>query len=378
MLSPAFFKGSIHFRLHSMSLPPVIFRQIVDAICRSIGTIEFVYSSSDAFLDNQKAGIIFEIPSGGHYFRLDRTKERVLRFFHSSPGTGTRVAAIDLNGLPSFDKAFLAFTWSPEETNFHCGPHGVDVGLLHATGSPSPVSFRIGNDGSVFQLGDTGVQVMGTRVRRGGSLVLAPTAIEIWNITIQAIDLLWTGRSDQGFLFEMLQTNSSLAMLVAGLESYASSRFIEIEKEGITPQANALFDAFSSKLVRQSGQLEDLKAKAAQTNQSFLAAVLDNVKINFQDFDSLKRAFNATYGIKIGNIGIDSNSISELRRFIGYRHRIVHVSPLLGILNESDVPPAEPVFANRALSTQATKVFCLVVDKLHKATVALRSSDAAV
>ena len=365
-------------RPHSMSLPPEIFQQIADAICRPIGSFAFEYESPDAFLDNKKGGIILEIPSGGHYFRLDRTEERLLRFFHSSPGTGTRVATIDLNELPPFNRAFLAFTWSPEETNFHCGPRGLDVGLLHATGSPSPISFRLGDDGSVFQIGDAGVQVMGVRVRRNGSLILAPTAIETWNSTIKAIDLLWTGQSDQGFLFEVLQTNSSLAMLVTGLESYASTRLLEIEKEGIPPEAKKLFDAFSSRLVRQSGQYEELQEKAAKTGQSILCSVLDNVKINFQDFDNLKRAFNATYGIKIGDIGIDSNSIAELRRFIGYRHRIVHVSPLLGMLNESDVPPADPVFANRELSTRAIKIFSLVVDTLHKATTALRPPDTAV
>ena len=44
--------------------------------------------------------------------------ERVLRFFHSSPGTGTRVASIPLGTLPDFEKAFLAFSWSSEEVIF--------------------------------------------------------------------------------------------------------------------------------------------------------------------------------------------------------------------------------------------------------------------
>lgn len=355
-----------------MSPRPAIFDHIVAAMRRPEGTFSFQYSSADAFRDNHQSGVILEIPSRGQYFRLDRTEDRTLRFFHSSPGTGTRVASISLDGLPDFEKAYLAFTWSPEETHFYCGPHGIHSELLHGVGAPSPISFRVGEDGSVFQLGDTGVQVMGARVRRARALVLAPTAIEVWNNTIQAIEILWSGKSEQGFLFEVLQATQSLSMLVTGLESYAKTRLLEIEKEGVEPAFSALFKAFSSKAVRESDHLTELQTIAGDTGQSIFSVVLEDLHINLQNVDNLKTVFKASYGIRIGEIGLDSDTISKLRALIRYRHRIIHVSPLLGMLNESEVPPDEPVFANREFSERATKVFSAMVESLHGATTSLR------
>lgn len=355
-----------------MPLPSEVLRQIADAICRPVGTVAFEYSSPDAFRIDGPSGVIIEVPAGGHYFRLDRTADRLLRFYHSSPGTGTRVASIDLRGLPEFERALLAFVWSPDEIRLHCGPRDVEVRMLQATGEPSPVSFRVGQDGTVFQLGDVGLQVMGVRAQQGGKLVLAPTAIEVWQSTLQAVELLWTGKSDQGFIFEVLQATSSLSMLVTGLENYGKTRLLEIEAEGVAPDASALFMAFASRAERESTRFAELQAQAGAAGQDVFATVVDNARINFQNFDDLKRAFRTAYGIKIGEIGVDSQVLEELRRLIGYRHRIIHVSPLLAFLNQDKVPLEEPVFANRALSERAVAAFRGVVEALHKASTGIR------
>src|SRR3989304_7243449 len=117
-----------------MDITSELTRQIGEAICRPVGSVTFEYSSDEAFRANSRAGVLIEIPSGRHFFRLDRTADRVLRFFHSSPGTGTRVASIPLGTLPNFDRAFLAFTWSPEGVHFYCGPKGIQSELLSAKG----------------------------------------------------------------------------------------------------------------------------------------------------------------------------------------------------------------------------------------------------
>lgn len=358
-----------------MPLPSEVLRQIANAMCRPVGTVAFEYSSPDSFRIDCPAGVIIEVPAGGHYFRLDRTADRLLRFYHSSPGTGTRVATIDLRGQPEFQRALLMFVWSPGEIRLHCGPLDVEVGMLQATGEHSPVSFRVGQDGTVFQLGDVGLQVTGARVQQGRNLVLAPTAIEVWESTLQAVELLWTGRSDQGYIFEVLQATSSLSFLVTGLESYGKTRLLEIESEGVTPDASALFMAFASRAERESPRFAELEAEAGTAGQGVFATIVDKVRINFQNFDDLKLAFRAAYGIKIGEIGVDSHVLGELRRLIEYRHCIVHVSPLLAFLNQDKAPPEDPVFANRALSERAVTVFCGVVEALHKASKSIRSQS---
>ncbi|MCP1584081.1 hypothetical protein [Pseudoxanthomonas mexicana] len=353
-----------------MFLPPAEIKKISEAICLPEGSWLSTCTSTEAFSDSGRAQLIFEVPAKGHYFRLDRTENRALRFFHSSPGTGTRLAEICLEGLPDFSEAFLGFTWSPEKTNFYCRPKGMD--MLSSEGAPSPISFRVASDGSVFQIGDSGVQVMSVRVRVAGQAVLTPTAIELWDATINAIDLLWTGKSDQGFIFEVLQANSTLSMLATGLETYAQTRLKEIESEGNGADVRALFEAFSSIAARSNGQFDELVAKSTTLGMPVLHAVLDHLNINFQDFDQLKRSFKAAYGIRIGQLGIDSNSIAELRKLIRYRHRVIHVSPTLAILNEESTPEAPPVFSNHSLAVRATGIFQNFVKTLHQATMQLR------
>jgi hypothetical protein len=357
-----------------MPLPSELVHQIGDAICVPVGTVTFEYSSTEAFKQNSVAGVLVEIPANGHFFRVDRTSERVLRFFHSSPGTGTRVASIPLGTLPDFEKAFLAFSWSPEEVTFCCTPRGVESELLTAKGIPSPINFRIGRDGRVFQIGDEGIQVMGVRFHQDGQPVLAPTAIEAWQNTTKAIEILLTGKSEEGFIFEVVQTSAILSMLVTGLESYAKTRLLELESEGISADWNALFMSFASKAERESNRLSELEAKATAANKTVLTEVVNALGINLQNYDDLKRAYRAAYGINLGEVGVDSQMLSRLQDFIRYRHRVVHVSPLLTILNQDKVPPAEPVFANRKLSEDAEACFKSVIEALHRATLGLRPS----
>lgn len=356
-----------------MNITPELQREIGRLICNPVGSVTFEYTSAEAFRANSVAGVLIEIPAGGHLFRVDRTQGRILRFFHASPGTGTRVASIPLGALPDFDRAFLAFTWSPEATAFYCGPRGVESGLLSAKGEPSATGFQVGRDGSVFEIGAPGVQVMGVRFRRDGDLFLAPTAREVWTSTVQAIDVLWTAKSDQGFIFEVVLTSATLSMLVTGLENYASTRLLEVEREGVRPDAKAVFDSFASKAERESERLKELEAIAGSDGSSVLTTIVATGRIHFQSYDNLKRTYRAAYGIKFGEMGISSQAIEEVQEFIRYRHRVVHVSPLLGMLNEQEVPPKEPVFANRHLAERARKRFDEFVNAVHNTTLRLRA-----
>jgi len=358
-----------------VNVPAEIGAQIRSAICRPEGSLTFEYSSAEAFKKEQHPALLLQIPAGGHLFRLERAEGRRLQFYHSSPGTGTRVATIELGNLPDFDRAFLAFAWSPEEVHFHCRPRIPGGKLLSAKAEASSKQYRIGADGSVFQIGGAGAEVMEVRVRQAGVPVLAPTALDAWTSTRAAIDVLGTGRSDQGFLFETALASLTLSALVTGLEAYAKTRFIEIETEGVPADSIETFHAFASNTDRESDRLKSFEAEAADRGQSIIQRIVETGMINFQSYDHLKRAFRSAYGIKLGEIGIDSQSLAALQQFIRYRHRIVHVSPLLSMLNGDVVPPEEPVFANRALVERAVKCFDNVVTSLHRATLSLRPSS---
>jgi hypothetical protein len=92
------------------------------------------------------------------------------------------------------------------------------------------------------------------------------------------------------------------------------------------------------------------------------------------NYDNLKRAFSGAYGLSLSNIGLTSTRVARLKTFIKYRHVIVHVSPMIGMLNGSNVPPDPPEFANDTLATEAISCFDEFVDALHRASLSLRPS----
>jgi len=92
------------------NLSSEVIEQIREAIKRPEGTMRFTYTSEQDLFDQKiPGGIIFDLVSGGHYFRLERTDNLEISFYHSSPGTGTRVATVDLRKLKPSNSVFLHF-----------------------------------------------------------------------------------------------------------------------------------------------------------------------------------------------------------------------------------------------------------------------------
>lgn len=356
-------------------IDPALVDKLKTLMRTPVGSFGFHAVETDAFTTSAPVGVLLQVTAGAHLFRIERSSNRQLCFLHSSPGTGTRVATISLDGLPEFDGAFLCFTWSPTEINFYFGPKMEGGELLSATGMVSPRDFRVGEDGSVFEIGDNGIEVMGAYVHVSGKPVLRPTAIDTWKETNSAIEILWTGIPDQVFIHEVVLTNITLSILLTGFEAYSKTRFVELEKEGIQPNTQKLFDAFSSRANRADGGYEILKENAIKSHRSLLGLVLGSRVINFQNYDHLKRAYRTAYGLKLGEIGIDSTVLEELQTLIKYRHLVVHVSPLLGCLNLSEVPPAKPIISTKELCDKAISCYSQVVSNLHDETLRLKSTN---
>lgn len=354
------------------NLPPHVFRQIQEAIRRPEGTFTFNYQSSDLFDKKKAGGIILEIPSGQHLFRLERDNDLCIHFYHSSPGTGTRVATIDLNNLPPAPNVFMAFSWTPDEIKLHVGPKVSGAKLASATGIASKRQFRVGKDGSVYQIGDHGVEIMGISFYQAGRPIIQPTAIEAWSETVKAIEILATGQSTEGYIYEVVVTNLTLAILVTGYEAYTKKRFLELEQEGLAPDTGAVIDAFYPKKEREAGIKALLESEAQDASVSVLQHIVARDAINFQSYKNCKRAYNKGYGVKFGDLGLSGNKLEALQSYIRYRHRIIHVSPSLGMLNQEKVPPEEPVFPKKETAETAKKCFKEFIETLHQATLALR------
>jgi len=357
------------------NISPDILEKIREGMHRSEGTIIFDYYSESLLDPAISGGIIFQIVSGGHLFCLERTDELLLRYYYSSPGTGTRLATIDLKESLQCSKASIGFTWSPTEIRLHFSPLPYNTQFLSAIGLPSDKQFRVGKDGSIHQLGDAGVEVMGVSVYQDGKSVLSPTAIEAWRETKKAVEVLFSGTSSHGFIYEVVITNMSLSLLVTGFEAYTKVRFGELEDEGITPNSLTLIDSFYSKYERESGIAAILETEATQSGRTLLKLLISRGAINFQNYKDCKKAYGKAYGIRFGEIGIPSEDLDKLQKMIRYRHRIIHVSAMSAMLNQPEVPPEEPLFANRVFAESALRVFNMFIDSLHTATLSLRRED---
>jgi len=356
--------------MHNIS--PHIFRQIQEAIRLPEGTFTFNYHSPDFFNKGKPGGIILEIPSGQHLFRLERDNNLCIHFFHSSPGTGTRVATIDLKNLPPAANVFMAFSWTPNEIKLHIGPRVPGAKLTTATGVASQRQFRVGKNGHVYQIGNHGVEVMGVSIYQAGQPIILPTAKEAWGETVKAIEVLATGQSREGYIFEVVVTNLTLTILVTGFEAYTKKRFLELEQEGISPDACAIIGTFYPKKERDTGINDLLESEAKDAGISVLQHIVDRDAINFQSYNNCKRAFNKAYGVKFGELNLSSNTLEDLQSYIRYRHRIIHVSPSLGMLNQEKVPPEQPVFPKKETAENAKQCFSEFIEALHEATLSLR------
>jgi hypothetical protein len=355
------------------NIPPDVIEQIRQAIQRPEGTFRFEYTSEQLTQPGIPGGIIFELPAGGHVFRLERTADLLLNFFHSSPGTGTRIATVDLKTVPQCTRALIAFTWSPTDTQLYFGPRIQGAQLLSATGKPSRRQLRVGRDGAIYQVGGDGVDVVGASIDQAGVPILQPTALDAWQQTVRAAEILKAGESPDGYIFEVVVANLTLSVLVTGFEAYTKTRFTELEKEGVRPNIDQLVAAFFSKRERERDAILDQEAASAGT--SMVRLIVESGAINFQSYGSCKRAYNKGFGIKFGEIGLTSTDVGRLQRLLKYRHRVVHVSPLLAVLNQADVPPEEPEFANKRFAQEAAQCFNAFVSSLHEATLTLRRCD---
>ena len=351
-----------------------VMSQIKEAIKRPEGTFEFECSIEGLFDPTVPGGILLELTSGAHIFILERTNDLEMKYYHSSPGTGTRVATVDLKSVKPSNSLFLCFTWATNDIKLYVASRVEGAELIVGEGKKSKKQLRVGRDGSIIQVGDEGVDVIEVRMTMGGQQILEPTAIEAWNATIEAVSILQDGKSDKGYIYEVVTCNLGISTLVTGFETYCKKRFIELEQEGITPNISAVADRKFSQAERDAGEPKIVADEAAQENISFLEKIARS-RINFQNYDDCKRLYNKAYGVRFGEMGIQDTQLDLLKKLIKFRHRIIHVSPLLGSLNLHEIPVTEPIFSNNELLKNATNCCSHFVSKLHEATLRLKRLD---
>lgn len=177
-------------------------------------------------------------------------------------------------------------------------------------------------------------------------------------------------------MYESIVTNLTLSILVTGFEAYTKRRFLELEKEGIRVNIEKLITSFYPKREREAGILNLLNQEALENDISTLQYIIKRDNINFQSFQKCKEAYKQGYNIKFGELGLSGESLNNLQQFIGYRHKIIHVSASLGILNQDKLPQENPIFPSKETRNLAEEHFKEFIEKLHQKSLTLQRQDA--
>lgn len=345
-------------------------KQIQQHIHGPEGAIGIEIDASGILNRTIRGAVIFEVIAGEHFFRLDRDDHFRLNFFHYSPGTGTRQAAIDLNQVQKVSRLILNCAWNPDMITLRVIQQA--GATVSASGTDSNLQFRIGKDGKIYSVVGSNASVARVSLFQAGKMILQASAIETWRETVEAVNTLATNQSSQSFTDVAIVANLTLASLVTGFEAYAQKRFIELEGEGIAPNIDAIIATFFPDSRRRAEISKLLEDQAVASHKSPMKCIVDHGTINFQNFRRCKIAYNKAYGVKFGHMNVPTNTLKDLQAYIGYRHKIVHVSPLLTVLNQDKIPPEQPIFPNMALANAAKQSFQHFIGQLHRATLNLR------
>ena len=211
----------------------------------------------------------------------------------------------------------------------------------------------------------------------GDNKILDSTAIQTWDETKTSIEILFKGTSPDGDIFEFICANLAIVILVTGLESYCKRRFLELEEEGIEPNFEKLTRKFIPKIERVD-LTQIIIDRACANGVSPTKQLVNEDRINFQNYDNCKTAFKKAYGINFGeDLKVSSILIEQLKDLLSYRHKIVHVSPLKAMPN-SDTKNKGIIRPSKDYATNAMNIIREFIHSLHFATLALHRRDSKI
>lgn len=333
-----------------------------------IGTFSFRFSAEKLF-EKDLGGIIYEIVAGEIYYRLEKDNNLNIKYYRSSPGTGTKVAIVNISELSYSEAIRIFMTWQPENINLHITNTTGEKKALTGKGENSKKQFRVTPDGGIIQIGDENVQTMGFEMYVGGKPFLQPTAIESWQNKVNSVNLLFNSESkEEEKRWETVITNMAMVVMVTGFESYCKTRFLEMEKEGKKVNFSELLNSFSSKIEKENNIEESIYQKAKENAVTPLKYIIDKKRIDFQNFKRCNTAFKKGYNITFfEDLNIVKEEIELIKQIIKYRHRIVHYSMYESAFNMED-HDAEPIFVQVKFGRECLSAFENFINELHKKT----------
>lgn len=306
---------------------------------------------------------------GESIFHLYSDTQFNLVFSHYSSKTGIRESKVNLEEFNSLNTVLVAFRWSEKENYLYVSEPEKSI-VKASRGESRGGRLRIDENGAIYQIGDNGLEIGSYRFVEDGKNVLLPYAKEVWNSTITKVNVLIDGCKLKDYLFEATVVQQCIVMLVTGLEVYTKNRFLEMEQIG---KNNANSESLLKEFANSTDVRKDVEDYSASNNISILQSLIKirgHGLINFQDWDKCKRAFNKGYNIKFGKLpDLKPVILENIPKYCQWRHKIIHSKINMEVLNMEEVPPKEPIFANKEFIEKARDEFIDFIEKLHKQTV---------
>lgn len=339
------------------------------------GTVSFIWDIPTE-LEKIGSGAILEKSAGKRVFIIDLTPKLDFVFIYSSPGTGTKVTTINAVKIRKSRSIFILFTWSPEGTTLNIRAEDlVKNELISAIGLESPIKYQVDENNKIIFYGGPGIEVKKLTIIENYKETLSPTAIETWENIKSAINILDTGKSELGFIYEVVVANLSLSIMVTGFESYLKKRFTEIEEEGINPNIDKLIDFTLT--ARERKEKKDQKTllglDAKEQNVSLLKFMVMKRKFNFQNFKTAKKVFELAYDLNLTSAGIIITNEQEIKNLLKFRHKVIHQSPEIRFFNSDGDPPGDPIFSGNKFKTKALETFDSFIALFHKESLKLKN-----
>lgn len=308
---------------------------------------------------------IFNVITKGHIFLLKYVGNETFQFIHSSESSGTWISEVRANELSLSKEISFGLIWANNKCSLFVELDRKKDKSFFSEGTKQKFHYRIFKNG-ILKIGDDNIKVDEVRINYGGE-ILEPNAKESWENIKEAVEILVDGFEKRNFQHEIIQSNITLTTIITGFEQYNKKRPIELYNEGINCDLQKLRKRILSKNENELLEKELISFEDQNDKDDLIFKFLLK-RINFQNFKDCNDFFKFGFNISFYEIKIPQNTIEEIRKIIEYRHRIVHVSPLLTILN-FDEPGKRPIFNSiNFVKESLNKMDCLI-QAIHEQTL---------
>ena len=313
-------------------------------ICNHSGSFGFSIKASDII--NIEQCIIYQWVYNKHIIRIEKDGINYIAY-RASPGIGTIAVYLDASIFLEENSSEYSFmlTWTPEKFGFRMDSEKET--FIYDYGKQSHKSLKADSQNNISEIGGIGTQIMGMVMISNNEFAVEPTALEQWNDIRTACNHLITHKNNEDFLYNTIIYGQMLCMTVTGFENFLKKRFMELQHEGVQIDV----DNFQKKFPK--GEKE----------------------INFQSWNDAKKAYKIGYNLAFGKF-TDNKIIDSIKKYLQYRHRLVHSSPITMPLNLEDIQNGKislsnAEHANAEMLEKAFTAFDNFVSELNKQTLLL-------